>query len=69
MSKDDDWIENLIKLGIGALAVFFLVKLLTQDQERSGQVSRCPYCGSPIKKWALECPRCRKRLPSRTPFI
>ncbi len=61
MSNDDDWVEGLIALGIGALAVYFLAKIVSSDKENS-KISVCPYCGSSIKKWAIECPVCRKKL-------
>ena len=58
--SDDDWVEDLITLGIGALAAYFLYKAITSDK-----IERCPYCNAQIKKWAVECPKCRRRLPGR----
>jgi len=60
--KKDDLIDNLIEIGIGALAVYFLVKILSKKDQKGGSISRCPHCGYPIKKWAVVCPSCRKRI-------
>ncbi|MHA1973974.1 MAG: hypothetical protein ACTSW1_13330 [Candidatus Hodarchaeales archaeon] len=62
--NNDDWIEGLIKLGIGALAVYFLVKILSKKDQDSSSIDSCPYCGAPIKKWAVVCPSCRRRIRS-----
>lgn len=67
MSKEDDWVTKLIKLGIGALAVYFLYKILTSE-ENDEEINRCPYCGAFIKKWAVKCPKCRRTLPGRALF-
>jgi len=61
--SDDDWVEDLVALGIGALAAYFLYKAITKSGEEN--VDRCPYCHTQIKKWAVECPKCRRRLPGR----
>jgi DNA-directed RNA polymerase subunit RPC12/RpoP len=65
MSDDEDWIEDLIALGIGALAAYFLYKVITSNKKED-KIERCPYCGSEIKKWAIECPRCRRKIPGRS---
>lgn len=56
--KEDDWIEDLLKLGLGVLAISFLAKLA----EGSQQITICPYCNSQIKKFARTCPVCRNAL-------
>jgi len=63
MSEDEgDWIDDLITLGIGALAVYFLVKLVSNKGRDSGTIKLCPHCGYEIRKWAVVCPSCRKRI-------
>ena len=57
-SKDDDWLGDLMKLGLGVLAVAFLAKL----SENTQQVTQCPYCNTSIGKWARTCPNCRNNL-------
>jgi len=57
-SSDDDWLGDLMKLGLGVLAVAFLAKL----SENAQQVTQCPYCNAPIGKWARTCPNCRNNL-------
>ncbi len=65
MSEDEGgWVNELIKLGVGALAVYFLVKILSNKDENKNSIDICPYCGNPIKKWAVVCPSCRKRIRS-----
>ena len=63
--SDDDWVEDLIALGIGALAAYFLYRALKGDPSEE-KIERCPYCYTPIKKWAIECPKCRRKLPGRS---
>jgi len=67
MSKKKDWIEDLIALGIGALAIYFLVKILSPTGQEDRNNIRCPHCGNIIKKWAIECPICRRKIRS-SPF-
>ena len=57
-SREDDWIEDLLKLGLGVLAISFLAKLAEGTQ----QVTICPYCNSKIGKFARTCPTCRNTL-------
>lgn len=57
-SSSDDWIEDLLKLGLGVLAISFLAKL----SEGSPQIKVCPYCNYQIKKFARTCPVCRNVL-------
>ena len=56
--KDDDWINDLLKLGLGLLAISFLAKL----SEGGTQITICPYCNVEIKKFARTCPSCRNSL-------
>lgn len=56
--KDDDWIENLLKLGLGVLALSFLAKLA----EKPSEIKQCPFCRQSIGKWAITCPNCRNNL-------
>lgn len=62
MSKDDlpDWLKALIALGLGALAITLLAQIFSGAT--SPPPDRCPYCGAEIKKWARQCPRCRRIL-------
>lgn len=57
-SSDDDWLGDLMKLGLGVLAVAFLAKL----SENAQQVTTCPFCNTSIGKWARTCPNCRNNL-------
>lgn len=57
-NNDDDWVEDLLKLGLGVLAISFLAKLAEGGQ----QITICPYCNSQIKKFARTCPVCRNTL-------
>lgn len=59
-SSNDDWLEDLIKLGLGAIALSLLSRALQGNQVP--EISNCPYCGQEIHKWSRSCPRCR------TPF-
>ena len=52
ISSSDDWIEELLKLGLGVLSISFLAKL----SEGSPQIKVCPYCNNQIKKFARMCP-------------
>ncbi len=56
--SNDDWVDNLLKLGLGVLAISFLAKLAEGGQ----QITICPYCNSQIKKYARTCPVCRNAL-------
>ena len=58
--KNDDWLDALIALGLGALAIYFVGKLL--EGGRNEPVTTCPRCGASINKWAKQCPRCRMNL-------
>ena len=62
MSDNDlpDWLKALIALGLGAFAIYVLSEIA--KGATSSSPDRCPYCGAPIRKWARECPRCRKPL-------
>lgn len=56
--SNDDWLNDLIGLGLGVLAVAFLTKLTENTQ----QITTCPYCHRSIGKWARTCPNCRNDL-------
>ena len=62
--KEDDWLEDLIKLGIGLLAIYYISKLLEPKKGNAEQETNCPKCGAPIRKWATNCPVCRTKLLS-----
>jgi len=68
MSEDSDWVDDLITLGIGALAAYFLWKRFSSDGVSQGRIEMCPYCRRQIKKWAIKCPYCRSDLPSRARY-
>lgn len=57
-NNNDEWLEGLLALGIGALAIAFLAKLAQGPQD----VRTCPYCGTQIHKWSRLCPNCRNNL-------
>ena len=59
-SKGDDWIDDLFKLGIGALAVYFIGKALEGGSQEPP--TRCPFCGVRVGKWARTCPNCRNEF-------
>jgi len=60
MPNDDDWLAVLIGLGLGAIAIGALSKILNKEEQQPPK--KCPYCGAEIRKWARECPRCRRPL-------
>jgi predicted amidophosphoribosyltransferase len=65
MPKDEDddipdWLKALLAIGIGAVAIAALTQILSG--KTNTPPDKCPYCGSPIRKWARECPNCRKPL-------
>ena len=62
--NDDDWVEDLIALGIGLLAIHFIGKLLEPDKSNRERKTKCPKCGTEIKKWARKCPACRFNIQS-----
>ena len=57
-SSNDEWLDDLLKIGLGVLAVAFLAKLADNNQ----QITICPYCNASIGKWARTCPSCRNTL-------
>ena len=63
-SKDDDdipdWVVALLGLGVGALAVAALIQLSSGNSNQPPD--KCPHCGAAIRKWARECPVCRRPL-------
>ena len=63
MSDDDlpDWLKALIALGLGALAIAILAQVFS-GTPTPPPPDRCPYCGVEIKKWARQCPNCRRSL-------
>ena len=62
--KKSDWVEDLIALGIGLLAIYFIGKLIAPKNPNPQQETNCPKCGAIIKKWARKCPVCRTNLQS-----
>jgi len=59
--KNDDWVEGLIGLGLGVLALYFLKKLSESSQIETQKT--CVYCGYSSSKWARACPNCRNTFP------
>ncbi len=59
--KEDDWIEGLMALGIGVLAVYFLKKLTEGGTVETTKT--CNFCGHSTEKWARMCPMCRNTFP------
>lgn len=59
--KDDDWVDDLLKLGLGLLALNFIAKL--GDTTTSQTEKTCSYCGHTTTKWARRCPNCRNTFP------
>jgi len=60
-SNNDDWIEDLIALGIGFLAVRFLNRLTQGINMQTTKT--CQYCGYTTTKWARMCSNCRNTFP------
>jgi len=62
--KDDDWVVDLLKIGLGVLALSFISKL---NQGGTVETSKtCTYCGyttNTTNKWARMCPNCRNTFP------
>ncbi len=54
------WIQELLDLGIGRIAIKQLALLGAGVNK---QLTKCPCCGTEIKKYALGCPKCRTQLP------
>ena len=61
-SKDDNWIDALIALGVGALAIYLLSRFLNKPATIQDEETTCPYCGASMKKWSRACPQCHKVL-------
>ena len=59
--RNDPWIDALLALGIGFLAVQFVNRLRQGSNTESTRV--CSYCGFSSTKWARMCPRCRNTFP------
>ena len=53
-----DWIDNLIDKGFGAIAIHYLTKL---NKQRITELV-CPSCGYKLKKFGINCPKCRTKL-------
>ena len=60
---NEPWIEELLDLGIGALAIHTLHKL--KSPHRFEGVLTCPLCGWKPKKYAARCSHCRIPLVRR----
>ena len=56
---ENDWIQDLLDLGIGAIAV----KYLYMYEHGITKSPVCSYCGFEPKKFAHTCPMCRRELP------
>jgi hypothetical protein len=54
----EPWVQELLKLGIGKVAIQTLA--LIDAGIEPERVETCPYCKTPVKKWARECGKCRK---------
>jgi len=59
--KDDDWLDGLLKLGLGLLAIHFLSKLNSSGSVETTKT--CTYCGHTTSKWSRMCPNCRNTFP------
>jgi len=55
-----DWLKALILLGLGALAISILAQIFSGTT--NPPPDRCPHCGAEIRKWARQCPQCRRPL-------
>ena len=55
----EPWIDELIELGIGAAATYYLGLIVDGGRVPA---TRCGHCGAEVKKFAVNCPRCRRRL-------
>lgn len=59
--KNDEWVDALLALGVGFLAVHFLSKLAKGSSVETAKT--CMFCGNTTTKWARMCPRCRNTFP------
>lgn len=57
--KIPDWLQELLDLGIGRMAIQQLALIEAGCTERP---KVCPLCGTKIRKWARQCPKCRREL-------
>ena len=57
----DQLIEELLDLGVGALAI----KALYRMRKKGSFTMVCPHCGYTPRKWAVTCPHCRGPLVRR----
>ncbi len=67
VSSDKEWVNDIISVGIGASASYFLWKRLASNGEDKERIKVCPHCGREIRKWAVRCPYCRLDLQIRFP--
>ena len=56
----EKWLQELLDIGMGRIAIKQLALL---QAGAVNQLTKCPRCGTQIKKWAVGCPKCRMRLP------
>ena len=61
MRSTEPWIEDLLDLGVGALAIKTLYRMRRGDD----YTMVCPRCGNTPRKWAVTCPSCRVPLVRR----
>ena len=54
----EPWLEELLDLGVGALAVKHLYRM----RRGIAKPVVCPYCGYVFGKWGVRCPKCRRVL-------
>ena len=59
--KNDNWVDDLLKLGLGMLALHFIGKLAQGGTVETAKT--CSYCGHTTEKWARMCPNCRNTFP------
>jgi len=61
LKKTEPWIDELMELGVGALAIKTLYRMRRQGDFKLV----CSRCGYEPKKWAATCPHCRVPLVRR----
>jgi len=55
-----NWLRELLDLGLGRIAIQQLALIEAECTVKPPK--ECPYCHTKIKKWAQQCPKCRRSL-------
>ena len=57
----EQWIQDLLDIGVGWVAM----KAQYNMARGISTVKVCPYCGTKPRKYAVVCPKCRRKLPQK----